>query len=146
MNFTLYNTDRAFIDISCIIFCLICFYQRFPSVYGKTFRKQSRLTATIPNLILGTLFIVLSSSISYKIFFLYIIRKSFMYKILAIYLLPDQTVRFSPFSPRKLPSGKPPSACPISHLFAAASSLSSPSALCSLERGNLFLCQALPHL
>ena len=39
MYLTLYDTDRTFVDILCIVFLCVSFYKSFSPVYGKAFRK-----------------------------------------------------------------------------------------------------------
>ena len=39
MDLTLYDTDRTFVDILCIVFLCVSFYKSFSPVYGKAFRK-----------------------------------------------------------------------------------------------------------
>ncbi len=58
MDLTLYDTDRTLIDIFCIVFLCVSIYKSFSSVYGKAFRETISLTATIPTLTSGMLFII----------------------------------------------------------------------------------------
>ena len=39
MDLTLYDTDRTFVDILCIVFLCVSVYKSFSPVYGKAFRK-----------------------------------------------------------------------------------------------------------
>ena len=39
VDLALHDTDRAFIDIFCVIFCFVSIHQRLSSVYGKALRE-----------------------------------------------------------------------------------------------------------